>query len=65
VQGRNAAAWVRPWPVRLKYQALSEGDEVLGQADQLEPAGVVGEISEGKIGEIIGLSIDTFEEIVV
>ena len=35
----------------LEYQALGEGDEVLGQADQLDPAGVVGEVGEGQVAQ--------------
>ncbi len=35
----------------LEHQALGEGDEVLGHADQLDPAGVVGEVAEGQVAQ--------------
>ena len=35
----------------LEDEALGEGDEVLGQADQLDPAGVVGEVAEGQVAQ--------------
>ena len=40
-----------PGQFALEHQTLGEGDEVLGQADQLDPAGVVGEVAEGQVAQ--------------
>jgi hypothetical protein len=35
----------------LEHQTVGEGDEVLSQADQLDPAGVVGEVGKGQVAQ--------------
>ena len=37
--------------VAFEHQALGKGEEVLGHADQLDPAGVVGEVAEGQVAQ--------------
>jgi hypothetical protein len=37
--------------ITVEQQTLGEGNEVLGQAHELDPAGVVGEVAEGQISQ--------------